>query len=127
MFSIKPGRGPSIQRAIGGLVAGLFGILWTVLAVALSAHASLPYVGVVFPLFGVVFTVAAWGQAAYHFIHATSQQRFAEYDFISQPEEPSPLPSRVAPGEGASARQCPRCQAELQATYRYCPQCGAKQ
>jgi hypothetical protein len=120
MFSLKLGRGPSIHRAIGGLVAGLFGVLWTVLAVGIAANAPFPYFGIVFPLFGVLLTLAAWGQAAYHFVNAARQQQFTEYDFVSQQDESDP-PRPQAPGNS-----CPRCQSGLQATFRYCPQCGMK-
>lgn len=131
MFSLKPGRGPAIQKAIGGLVGGLFGVLWTVFAFAITADAPFPLIGIIFPLFGVIFTVAAWGSAAYHFINATSEQRFAEYDFVSHADEPDPLNVRFGPpgkvkSTVAAEKFCTNCGGGLEDSFRYCPACGTK-
>jgi len=132
VFSLKSGRGPSIQKAIGGLVVGLFGILWTVLAVSITANAPFPLVGIIFPLFGVIFTLAAWGQAIYHFTNATSTQRFAEYDFVKHLDEPDPLnarfgsPTKPASSAPAAQKFCTHCGGGLQDAFRFCPSCGTK-
>lgn len=109
---------------------GLFGILWTVLAVAMTANAPFPFVGIVFPAFGVIFTLLAWGSAVYNLVNATSQQRFAEYDFVAGGEEPDPLQAKFGSASPATRSQpekfCTSCAAPLQPAFRYCPQCGTK-
>jgi hypothetical protein len=44
---------------LGAGIMGGFGTLWTVMAVAITRNAPMPLVGVIFPLFGVLFVVAA--------------------------------------------------------------------
>lgn len=105
---------------MAGLVCGLFGVLWTVIAVAVTAEMPWPYVGLVFPALGVLITLVAWSNAAYHFVNATSQQRFTEYDFVTQCDEPAPQRLETA------TKCCAKCAAPLQAAFKFCPQCGAK-
>jgi hypothetical protein len=131
VLSLKRGRGPSFQRAIAGLVFGLFGVLWTIIAAVITAEMPFPYVGIVFPAMGVLITLFAWCDAVYHFVNATSQQRFTEYDFVTQYAEPDPLQSKfAAPSipspEPAATKFCVGCGTPLEATFKFCPQCGAK-
>jgi hypothetical protein len=130
VYSLKPGRGPSIQKAIGGLVGGLFGVLWTVLAISLTANAPFPVVRIVFPLFGVIISLASFASAAYNFTNATSSQRFAEYDFVSHIDEPDPLNAKlVRPAnrsKPAVEKFCAQCGGGLDDSFRYCPGCGTK-
>lgn len=118
MTTLSSRRGPSLQRAVRGLVAGLFGILWTLFAWHITAELHVPYVGVVFPLIGVLITLTAWSQAAYHFVHLAGQQRFAEYDFVSLEDQPVLTPK--------ATKTCLKCRADLQPTFHYCPMCGTK-
>ncbi len=118
MAALKLSREPSIHRALRGLVAGLFGILWTVCAWHLTAETHVPYVGTVFPLIGVAITLSAWGQAAFHFVHLARAQQFAEYDFVALEDRPAPMP--------VATKSCQKCRADLQPTFRYCPMCGTK-
>jgi len=69
---------PTAGLGIGAaVVGGLFGIFWTVMAVAITSDA--PDIGVfsavkvIFPLFGVLFTAAAVGYGLYA---ATQAQRY---------------------------------------------------
>ena len=59
MKSIKPGRGPSIQGAVAGIAAAVFGIFWTIFSINLGA----PFI---FPIFGIVFIGLAVFQAVYN-------------------------------------------------------------
>ena len=52
MYSIKPGRGPSLMGAVGGIAAAVFGVVWIGMAMSMGAPAP-------FALFGVVFIVVA--------------------------------------------------------------------
>lgn len=115
MFSLKLRRGPPIQRAFAGLVFGLFGILWMLIALQSSLDFGWPVAALLGSL-GVLITAWYWGQAAYYLIHAASQQRYAEDEHL--PEAP---PRDVEP-----ARRCQKCRAHLEISFRYCPQCGTK-
>ena len=50
-------------QAVGGIVAAVFGVLWTILACAFTGSAPndgpMPVVKIIFPLFGLVFVIAA--------------------------------------------------------------------
>lgn len=97
---------------IGGVAAGLFGVIWT--AVALSNGAPLP-----FALFGVVFIIQAIATAIYHFRNATAENRHSIVDIMEDGEEPDPLNRRF--GE---KRYCPYCGGALPEGARFCPACG---
>lgn len=67
----KPTRGGSV---IGGIVIALFGTFWTALASSIPAHAPVG-IGVVFPLFGVLFIVLGVGSAIHSFTKADSYEK----------------------------------------------------
>lgn len=101
----------AVRRAIAGLVIGLCGVLWTVLAVAAAGHWALPYVlGFALPAVGVGVTILAWSSAVSHLVRIASQQRFAEDEFLA---EELPL-------------QACSCGRKLELTFRFCPQCGLR-
>lgn len=61
---------PTAGFGIGGaVVGGLFGVFWTIMAFAITSgapdHGPFSIAKVAFPLFGVVFTVAAIGYGLY--------------------------------------------------------------
>lgn len=115
MVSLKLQRGSPIQRAVAGLVFGLFGILWVLIVAQLAVPFGWP-VAVALCSFGVLLTLWYWGQAAFYLVHATSQQRYAEDE----------LTSDVAPVEHLALRRCAQCRAVLDHCFRFCPQCGQK-
>ncbi len=132
MYSLKRGRGPSMAGGIGGLVMGLFGILWTVGAMSIVVGSRAPVIiQIIFPMFGVIFTLICFGGAIYNFTNATSQQRFAEYDFVSHQDEPDPLNLRFGspqspPDAAGVTKFCAQCGHGLQESFRFCPSCGTK-
>jgi len=125
MYSVKPGRGPSFGGAIGGVVAAVFGVFWTVSASNMGAPGF-------FVLFGVVFVLMGLGGAAYHFYNATSENRFSEYDITVPGEEIDPLDPRNRKEDSSPEPQkfeekpsfCPYCGTKLKAFYEFCPNCG---
>ena len=80
--------------AVGGIVAVVFGIFWTVMAFSMTRDSPFPLVGVLFPLLGVVFVVMGIINVFYnaHNAHnATGENRFSEFDITSPSEESDPL------------------------------------
>ena len=87
MRSIKPGRGPSGMGALGSIIAVIFGIFWTIMAVSMGAP-------VFFPIFGILFVILGIVQAVYHFKNATGKNRYSAFDITEEGEEPDPLEER---------------------------------
>lgn len=131
MYSVKPGRGPSIIGGIGSIVVGIFGIVWIGAAVEMRAPA-------VFPLFGVVFVLAAIGGAIYNFYNAGARERLSEHDIVHHSEEGDPVARALghepeALGNSGAAEPkprrfagdyCPFCGVKVEPHFDYCPKCG---
>ncbi len=132
MYSIKPGRGPSLIGGIGGIVAAVFGVIWTVGAMAMGAP-------LVFALFGLLFVGIAVAGVVYNLYNATSRNRMSSFDVTTEGEERDPIADAL--GHGGTSRQspentmskgprkfpgdhCPLCGAEAAADFDYCPKCG---
>ncbi len=125
MKSIKPGRGPSFMGGIMSILMGLFGVVWTVLALGMG--------GGIFALFGVIFVVVAVVQAVYNFRNATSKNRYSAFDITDNGEEPDPLNERFGSpqsGErnqdGVHSKFCPYCGTSVGKDYEFCDNCGKK-
>ena len=135
MRSIKPGRGPSGMSFIGTIGTVVFGVLWTICAFGMAASGGFGIIGVIFPLFGIVFIVTGIIQAAYHYKNATGKDRYSEFDITEDGEEGDPgrrwvkgaepwdQPGQSRPPERGT-RFCPYCGANLQGDFRFCPKCG---
>ena len=124
MKSVKPGRGPSFMGGIGGIAAGVFGIIWTISASSMGAPG-------IFTAFGVVFILLAVGSAIYNLLNAAGKKRFSAFDITDGDEEPDPLNERFGRNGQTTPRAdadgdgfCPYCGAKTQDAYRYCEQCG---
>ncbi len=139
MYSIKPGRGPSLGSAVGGVIAAVFGVFWTIAAASMGAPGF-------FVFFGIVFVFVGIGRAIYAFYNATSPNRFSEYDITTHDEESDPLSDAFGrsslhrnadhpahhdrhPDIGAEPRKyegdyCPFCGSAVQPDFDFCPKCG---
>ena len=131
MYSVKPGRGPSLMGGIGAVIVGVFGVIWTGIAVSMGAPP-------IFPLFGVVFVLAALGGAVYNFYNAAGRNRISSFDLTAGDEEPDPVAEALghdrpvaaeSPPAKAGPRKypgdyCPFCGAKVEADFNYCPKCG---
>ncbi len=127
--SIKPGRGPSMMRVFGGIIALIFGIFWTAMAANMGAPSF-------FPIFGIVFIVAAIVEIVYNYKNATGKNRMSLYDITDADEEPDPFNkyarydrdeadyTRELSDDKDHIRYCPYCGESLQKGYVYCPKCG---
>jgi hypothetical protein len=132
MYSVKPGRGPSLMGGIGGIFAAIFGVIWTIGAMSMGAP---PF----FALFGIVFVLAAVSGAVYNFYNATGQDRMSTLDVTTDAEEGDPIAQamgyqqRSDSGEQVEGQDgprrypgefCPFCGAKVGGDFDYCPKCG---
>lgn len=122
MYSIKPGRGPSMAGGFGGIIGAIFGVFWTISASSMGAPGM-------FTAFGVLFIFAALGSAVYNFYNATSKKRFSNLDITRPGEEPDPLaPERFSSPQFTKSTKkpsfCPYCGTGLKQDFEFCPQCG---
>ena len=137
MKSIKPGRGPSGMGFIGSLFAAIFGVFWTVMAFSMTRGTGI--IGVIFPLFGVLFVGLGIAQAVFHYKNATGKSRYSMYDITDDREEGDPAQKWVNGGDPwdqpkdtvkeDGARYCPWCREPLTRYPEdivYCPKCGRK-
>ena len=134
MYSLKPGRGPSLIGAVVALVIGVpFCIFW--ISIAVTKHAP-----VFFVFFGLAFLVLTLVMVGMGFYNATSRNRISQYDITSSGEERDPF-ERLAssptsgsdPGSASAGGAhpaegfCPFCGAKLDRGFNYCPKCGKPQ
>jgi hypothetical protein len=129
MYSIKPGRGPSLFGAIFALVLGVpFTIFWIVGAGKSGAPGF-------FVFFGIIFLVVILGRVFIGFYNATSKNRISQYDIATKNEESDPMDCLVSgssnsgsSGTGmAEKRFCPFCGTEHDIGFQFCPKCGKTQ
>ena len=140
MKSIKPGRGPSMMGVVMGIVAALFGVLWIAGAMSMTSGANgftfyedpiMSAVDAIFPLFGVLFVIAAIAGVVYNYKNATGKNRYSEFDIVDGDEEPDPLNERFGEHEGGKDDRhagafCPYCGNEIEGDHLYCDRCGKK-
>lgn len=129
MYSIKPGRGPSLMGGVAGVLAALFGVVWTIVAVSTG--------GSMFALFGIVFIAMAMAGAGYNFYNATRRDRMSTFDIATGRDESDPVAHAFGHGEspdlspqppGAVRRFegdfCPYCGSKVSGDFDFCPHCG---
>lgn len=127
MKSIKPGRGPSMMSGVSSILAGVFGVAWTIGAVSMGA-------GGLFAVFGLVFVAMAVVSAIYNFKNATSKNRYSTFDITDENEEPDPWNERFGEQKNFSSQNissndnqyCPYCGAKTDGDFLYCNKCGKK-
>ena len=126
MKSIKPGRGPSGMGAFMGIIAAIFGVFWTVLAMSMGAFIMVP--------FGVIFIVVAVVNTVYNYKNATGENRYSSFDIVDETEEKDPLNERFGTDKGkmtgtatASGKNfCPYCGERVGEEHKFCSNCGNK-
>ncbi len=134
MKSIKPGRGPSGLAFIGSLGAAVFGVFWTVMALSMT-HGAPGIIGIIFPMFGVVFVTMAVIQGVYHYRNASGRNRYSMMDITDGTEEGDPSEDWVRETPDASAARrsvsdsakgsfCPYCGTPTETDHRFCRNCG---
>lgn len=120
MKSIKPGRGPSRHAAAGSVFGIAFGVLWTVLAIGITAGAG--PIGLVFPLFGLVFIGINVYNMVYHSKNASAEPE--DRDSLLEIVDTEDYRPEESPSSDAG--YCPWCGEKLGEDYVYCPKCGRK-
>ncbi|HOB19399.1 MAG TPA: zinc-ribbon domain-containing protein [Candidatus Atribacteria bacterium] len=141
MKSIKPGRGPSGMNFIASIGVIIFGVIWTIFAAFIGG--AIGGIGLLFPLFGLVFICMGIAQAKYHYTNATGKDRYSLFDITEPHEEGDPSDNwirdagpqdfagdeahRSARGRGdgkADYYYCPYCGTRLEESFAFCPKCG---
>ncbi len=135
MKSIKPGRGISGMNFIGSIFAIIFGIIWTISTMSITANSPF-LIGKIFPLFGILFIIIGIAQAVYNYKNATSKNRYSIVDITDSSEEEDPSDNWVKgiskddeekeqqDYENLDINYCPYCGEKLKNKYKYCPKCG---
>lgn len=137
MKSIKPGRGQSGMGFIGSIIAIIFGIFWTILAVSISAGSPFGGVATIFPLFGVLFIITGIVQAIYNYKNATGKDRYSILDITDSSEEGDPSAKWIKDhigeteeidqeetSDAADVNFCPYCGEKVESQFNFCPKCG---
>ena len=127
MKSVKPGRGPSMMGGISSILAGVFGVVWTIGAVSMGA-------GGMFAIFGLIFIAMAIISAVYNFKNATSKNRYSSFDITDKNEEPDPWNERFGEKReftpqsihSGDSKYCPYCGTRVDGDFLYCNKCGKK-
>lgn len=111
-----------------GIAVALFGVFWTVMAIAGGAWFMAP--------FGIIFVVIAVTQAVYNFKNATGKNRYSEYDITDENEEPDPFNERFGgydydverknQSPSSESKYCPYCGNPVAEEFEYCNVCGKK-
>lgn len=111
-----------MMGGIIGIFVALFGVFWTVMAIAGGAAIMAP--------FGIIFVVIAIIQVIYNFKNATGKNRYSQFDITDENEEPDPLNERFGENRDTSSRGaggfCPYCGAKVREDYEFCNVCGEK-
>ena len=107
-----------------GIAGALFGVLWTVIAIAGGAWFMAP--------FGLIFIGVAVVQAIYNFKNATGKNRYSEYDITDGNEEPDPWNEQFGENRQTEVRSagmsrfCPYCGTKVESDFEFCNSCGKK-
>ena len=125
MYSVKPGRGPSLMGGFAGIVAAVFGVIWILIAGSIGAPP-------IIRLFGGLFVILAIGSSIYNLINATRRDRMSTFDITTGSEEQDPLTRLIRNSEtngSAGTRKypgkfCPFCGVEVHEDFDFCPTCG---
>ncbi len=85
MKSVKSGRGPSALGAAGSIAAVIFGIFWTIIAFSMTK--GMGTMGLIFPLFGIIFIILGIANTVFHFKNATGKNRMSLVDITDSTED----------------------------------------
>lgn len=122
-----------MMGGVGGNLAAVFGVFWTISAASMGAPKFM--VG-----FGVCFILCGIGSAIYNFYNATQKNRMSLYDITSNGEEVDPVAELMGHERHVDSNQsirknkrnvrkyegnfCPYCGEEAKSDFDFCPKCG---
>lgn len=111
----------------------------------MTANSPFGIIGLIFPLFGVLFIVMGIIQAAYHYKNATGKDRFSIFDITDRSEEGDPADRWIKNDfksydtyNGSEQKihdsktlsneinYCPYCGKLLNEEFTFCPKCGKR-
>ncbi len=113
-----------MMGGIIGIAVAIFGVFWTVMAIAGGAWFMAP--------FGLIFTGIAVVRTVYDFKNATGKNRYSEYDITDGNEETDPLNEMFGEKREDNGRIqtesnfCPYCGQRVEADYEFCNVCGKR-
>lgn len=106
-----------------GIAVVLFGVFWTVMAIAGGAWFMAP--------FGLIFIAIAVVNTIYNFKNATGKNRYSQYDITDENEEPDPWNEKFGDNDKSEfsepikkGRYCPYCGTKNEENYKFCTDCG---
>lgn len=102
------------------IIAGGFGILWTILAISITAESPWPVVKIILPGFGILFTIAA-------FLGGSSEKGQSGGDENAAPKSEISLQRQEHPAALREKKTvyCPYCGTAQEEDYKTCDSCGA--
>ena len=133
MKSIKPGRGPSKQSFVGSIFGIVFGVIWTILAICMTANAGI--IGLLFPLFGICFVGMGIYNAYIAYKNAHGEDRMSLFDVVDSEEEPDPWSpdyekkkaqqrNGTVQTDSNEIKFCPYCGKDIEPDHKFCKYCG---
>ena len=104
---------------VARIIAGGFGILWTILAISITAESPWPVAKIIFPGFGILFTIVA-------FLGGSSEKgRSGDENTAPKPDISLQRQERPTAPREKKAVYCPYCGTAQEEDYKTCDSCGA--
>ncbi len=110
-----------MMSGVMGIFMSCFGLVFTIVG-----FAEFPLMG----LFGLVWTGFAIAMTVRSFQDATGKNRRSLYDIVDSDDEPDPLQEHLAPTadkpDTGDSRFCPWCGKAVGKAFTFCNGCGKK-
>lgn len=149
MYSVKPGRGPSLLGTVVTAGMAVFGVIFLVGSNAAMSHVAdvggmsgpPPAFRLIWTAGCILFILVALAMSVYNFVNFKNKNRMSVIDITTGQEESdliadmlghtapgAPTDARQADGAGKprrfEGRHCPFCGVEVRDEFDFCPNCG---